>query len=157
MTNMGRFGTDYQTRAFTAYAGLGALSSADALYPTAFVDGDGNALDAAYKYVIRFPKDGLPPSASNVWSISSLSRELLRAQFEIDRYGILSSMPLKFNADGSLDIYVQATSPGPERESELVARARPAACSTCPPCVYQPKKELLDGSYVLPPVVKVAS
>ena len=35
---LGRYGTDYNTRAFIAYAGLGALTSDDAVYPSAFVD-----------------------------------------------------------------------------------------------------------------------
>ena len=38
MTNLGWYGTDYNTRAFIAYAGLGALTSDDAVYPSAFVD-----------------------------------------------------------------------------------------------------------------------
>ncbi|MCK7582043.1 MAG: DUF1214 domain-containing protein [Chromatiales bacterium] len=39
----------------------------------------------------------------------------------LDRYGILSSMPLKRNADGSLDIYIQAKSPGSRQGIELAA------------------------------------
>jgi hypothetical protein len=63
-------------------------------------------------------------------------------------------MPLKFNADGSLDVYIQATSPGPDKESNWLP---------CPPSgsfnltvrSYQPMDPLIDGSYVLPPVVRV--
>jgi hypothetical protein len=36
MTNLGRYGTDYNTRALIAYAGLGALTSDDAVYPKRF-------------------------------------------------------------------------------------------------------------------------
>jgi hypothetical protein len=70
MMNLGRYGTDYETRAFVAYMGLGALSSVDAVYPSAYVDSDGQMLDAAYNYTITFPKGGLPPSKVNVWSVS---------------------------------------------------------------------------------------
>ncbi|MCX7152158.1 MAG: hypothetical protein NT115_06435 [Proteobacteria bacterium] len=48
-TNLGRHGTDYNTRAFIAHAGLGALTPDDSLYPRAFADGKGQALDAAYR------------------------------------------------------------------------------------------------------------
>ena len=69
----------------------------------------------------------------------------------MNRYGILSSMPLKYNADGSLDIYLQATSPGADKEPNWLP------CPLSDPFnltvrVYQPKPALLDGSYKLPPV-----
>jgi hypothetical protein len=115
IANLGRYRTDYNTRAFVAYAGLGALTSDDCMYPSAFVDGSGHALDAAYNYVIHFPKGQVPPSASNVWSISQY-RESFYVRNPLNRYGLLSSMPFKYNADGSLDIYVQAKSPGSDKE-----------------------------------------
>jgi hypothetical protein len=114
-TDLGRYGADYNTRALIAWLGLGALCSEDAMYPSAFVDGDGNVLDGAGKYVMHFEKDGLPPSAAGVWSISPY-RGNFYVRNAINRYGILSSMPLKYNDDGSLDIYIQARSPGAERE-----------------------------------------
>jgi hypothetical protein len=64
--NLGRYGTDYNTRAFVAFVGLGALSREDAAYPTAFVDGDGKPLDGASAYRLHFGKDGLFPSHSGV-------------------------------------------------------------------------------------------
>jgi len=152
MTNLGRYGTDYNTRAFIAFAGLGALTSDDCVYPSAFVDGDGHALDAAYKYVIHFPKDQLPPSAVKVWSISQY-RDQFYVRNALDRYGILSSMPLKFNADGSLDIYVQATSPGPERESNWLP-APPSGMFNLTARMYQPARAAVDGTYSMPPVTK---
>ena len=150
--NLGRYGTDYNTRAFIAYAGLGALTSADCIYPTAFVDGDGHALDAAYNYLMHFPKDRLPPSASGVWSISPY-RENFYVRNALNRYGILSSMPLKYNEDGSLDIYIQAKSPGSDKESNWLPTP-PSGMFNLTARVYQPKPEALDGTYKLPPVTK---
>jgi hypothetical protein len=109
------------------------------LYPGAFVDGAGHALDAAYSYVMHFPKGQLPPSASNVWSISPY-RENFYIRNELNRYGILSSMPLKYNADGSLDIYVQARSPGLDKESNWLPTP-PSGAFNMTIRVYQPKKE----------------
>ena len=152
MKDLGRYGTDYNTRAFIAYAGLGALTSDDALYPSAFVDGNGRALDAAYKYVIRFAKGELPQSGANVWSISQY-RENFYVRNALSRYVILSSMPLKYNADGSIDIYVQATSPGPERESNWLPTP-PSGMFNLSGRIYQPSKAMVDGSYNLPPVTR---
>src|SRR5262249_43044404 len=95
---------------------LGALTLDDAAYPSAFVEGDGPMPDTAYKYVPHFEKDWVPPSHSGVWSISPY-RENFYVRNAIGRYGILSSMPLQLNTDGSLDIYVQATSPGVDKEA----------------------------------------
>ena len=154
MLNLGRYGSDYNTRAFVAYMGLGALGKEDAVYPSAFVDGTGTALDGGNKYVMHFEKDGLPPSHVGVWSISPY-RDNFYVRNNLERYGILSSMALKFNADGSLDVYIQATSPGADKETNWLP---------CPPSgsfnltirSYQPKESLLNGSYVLPPVRKVS-
>jgi hypothetical protein len=154
MLNLGRYGTDYVTRALVAWFGLGALTSDDAAYPTAFIDGDGSILDGAGKYVLHFEKGEMPPSEVGVWSVSAY-RENFYVRNSIDRYGVLSGMPLKYNGDGSLDIYIQAKSPGPDKEANWLP---------CPPSdpinvtmrVYQPKKSLLDGSYKIPPIKKAA-
>jgi hypothetical protein len=162
--NLGRYGTDYETRAFIAYMGLGALSSDDCVYPTAFVDSEGRLLDGGSKYVIHFEKDKLPPSHSGVWSISPY-RENFYVHNPIERYGILSSMPLKYNADGSLDIFIQGESPGADKESNWLP-SPPSLPFNLTMRVYQSKKEIMDGrtkknviaepsTYAIPPVKKV--
>ncbi len=50
-------------------AGLGADLQEDTIYPIAFVDGDGNRLNAANKYVIHYDK-GLFPPTNATWSVS---------------------------------------------------------------------------------------
>jgi hypothetical protein len=141
--NLGRYGTDYNTRAFITYVGLGALSVEDCVYPTAFVDGDGNWLDGAARYLLHFEPDGLFPSHSGVWSISAY-REQFYVHNPIERYGITSAMPLKYNTDGSLDVYIQTKSPGADQEPNWLP---------CPPGgpfnltvrVYQPERAMYDG------------
>jgi hypothetical protein len=162
--NLGRYGTDYNTRAFVAFVGLGALWADDAIYPSAFVDGNGKPLDGASTYQLHFEKDGLFPSRSGVWSISAY-RESFYVHNPIERYGITSGMPLNYNPDGSLDVCIQAQSPGPDREANWLP---------CPPSgpfnltvrVYQPEQEMLDGhtennlmvqagTYQIPPIQKI--
>jgi hypothetical protein len=163
--NLGRYGTDYNTRAFVAFVGLGALWSDDAVYPSAFVDGDGKPLDGASAYQLHLGKDQLFPSHSGVWSISAY-RGNFYVHNPIERYGITSGMRLHHNEDGSLDVYIQAHSPGPGREPNWLP---------CPPSgpfnltvrVYQPRQEMLDGqtenhlvvragTYQIPPIQKVS-
>jgi hypothetical protein len=46
---LGRYSTDYETQAGVAWVGLGADLKEDTLYPTAFVDGDGELFDPSRK------------------------------------------------------------------------------------------------------------
>ena len=118
--NLGRYEDDYKMRAFISFVGLGALCREDAVYPTSFVDRDGKPLNGACEYVFHLDKKELFPSYSGIWSISAY-RENFYVHNPIERYGITSGMPLVYNADGSLDVYIQARSPGWREGVELVA------------------------------------
>lgn len=114
--------------------------------------------------MLHLEKDRLLPSHSGVWSISAY-RENFYVRNPIERYGILSTMPLRYNADGSLDIYIQARSPGADKDANWLP---------CPPGgpfnltirIYQPRQEILDGriennlvveagTYEIPPLKRV--
>ncbi len=153
MLNIGRFGKDYSTRAYVAYMGLGAGLKEDIIYPTAFVDGNGWALDGAHKYVIHMTKADMDVSQNGVWSISQY-RENFYVHNPIERYQIGSGMPLNFNPDGSLDIYIQANSPGKDKEANWLP-APPTGMFNLSFRFYNPKKEALDPAYKFPPVRKV--
>jgi hypothetical protein len=133
--------------------GLGALAKEDAVYPSAFVDSTGTALDGSHKYVMHFEKGGVPPSKVNVWSVSPY-RGNFYVRNPLNRYGILSGMPLKYNSDGSLDIYLQRDSPGADKESNWQP-IPPSGMFNLTVRSYQPEQGLLDGAYKLPPVTKV--
>jgi len=103
LLNLGRYGTDYNTRAGVAYMGLGADMREDTIYPTAYVDGDGHPLDSANNYVMRFEKDRLPPT-NGTWSVSQYKGNFYERNV-LNRYAIAAWMSLQFNLDGSLVIY----------------------------------------------------
>jgi len=152
MLNIARYGSDYQTRAYVAYMGLGAGLADDIIYPTAFVDSDGNALDAAYNYIMHFDKSELPASQNGVWSISSY-RENFYIRNSIDRYGLLPAM-VKYNTDGSLDVYLQAKSPGADKESNWLP-IPPSDMFNLSIRIYDPAKEALESGYKIPSIRKV--
>jgi hypothetical protein len=154
MLNLGKYGTDYNTRAFIAFAGLGALQKEDAVYPSAFVDGSGVALDGGSKCIMHFEKDGLPPSFVNVWSISQY-RENFYVHNSLERYQIGAGMPLKYNPDGSLDVYIQANSPSQDKESNWLPLP-PSGMVNLTIRIYNPKPETFDPTYKFPPVKRVA-
>ena len=148
---LGRYGSDYETRAGVAFMGLGANMREDTIYPTAYLDGSGNPLDSAYKYVMHFDKGQLPPTNAT-WSVSQYKGNFYERNV-LDRYAISPWMPLKFNADGSLDIYLQPESPGADKESNWLPT--PPGQFNLTLRNYYPKEVAYDGTYKVPPVRKV--
>ena len=114
--DMGAYGTNYRARAGVAWVGLGANLMADAVYPMARIDGDANPLDGGYKYVVHFDKGQTPP-ANAFWSLTMYNAKQAFVANPINRYAIGDRDKMKFNKDGSLDIYIQHDSPGREKES----------------------------------------
>ena len=150
--DIGDYGTDYDTRAGIAMVGLGADQQEDTIYPLAFVDGNGNRLDAAYKYVMHYEKDGFTPTNAT-WSVS-LYQGPNYVPNALNRYDIAPWMPLNYNADGSLDIYIQSTSPGKDKEANWLP-APPSGEFNIIIRNYWPKKEALDGAYKNSPIKRL--
>jgi hypothetical protein len=71
----------------------------------------------------------------------------------ISRYNIAGWMPLKYNADGSLDVYIQRESPGKAKESNWLPAADGPFNVTLR--MYWPKESVLDGSWKPPAIQKV--
>ena len=149
---LGDFGTNYGLRAVIALVGLGVNLSADAIYPTAFVDGDGKPLSGANRYVVHFDKGQTPP-ANAFWSLTMYNAQNFMVENPLDRYDIAGWMPLTYNADGSLDVYIQRESPGKEKESNWLPSAGEDFSITIR--VYWPKPAVIDGRWKPPPVQRI--
>jgi len=151
---LGNYGSDYGVRAVVALIGLGANLPQDAVYPSAFVDADGRPFDGANRYVIHFDKGATPP-VDAFWSITLYGEDSFFVANPINRFAISSWMPLKKNADGSVDIYVQHASPGKDKESNWLPAGEKAFNLTLR--MYWPKEKppsILDESWK-PPAVKL--
>jgi hypothetical protein len=144
---LGNFGRDYGARAVVALVGLGANLPQDAVYPSAFVDGDGKPFSGANRYVIHFDKGATPP-VNAFWSVTMYNAESFFVDNPINRYAISSWMPLKKNTDGSIDIYVQRESPGKDKEANWLPAAEKDFNVTLR--MYWPNDKppsILDGSW----------
>lgn len=150
--HMGTYGTAYQWRALIALGGLGANLPEDAVYPTAFIDGEGKSLSGANKYVLHFDKGQTPPTNA-FWSITMYDKDGFQVPNPISRFAIGDRDKLNFNADGSLDIHVQADSPGADKEANWL----PAPKNEFQPTmrIYSPRPEVLDGTWSPPPFKRV--
>lgn len=152
--NLGNFGTDYGTRAVVALIGLGANLPQDAVYPSAFVDGEGKPLDGANRYVIRFGKGETPPVGA-FWSVTMYDPDSFFVPNPIDRYAVSSWMPLRKNADGSIDILVQHESPGKDKEANWLPAPKSGFNLTLR--MYWPNEKapsIIDGTWKPPAVVR---
>jgi hypothetical protein len=148
--DMADYGADYTTRAGIALVGLGAIQPHDVVYPTAFSDGDDKPLDSSKRYVLHFDKGQLPPSKAT-WSVSVYDPDGFYVPNSINRYNLAAWMPLQFNPDGSLDIYIQSNSPEAGKEANWL----PAPASgpfNLTVRNYWPTETVLDGTYKMPPV-----
>jgi hypothetical protein len=100
----GRYGNDYLVRALTAYIGLGALATDEALYGAGHFDADAQRLDGRRRYTLRFAPDDMPP-AQAFWSVTLYAADRFLYGNEIGRHSIGDRTPgLRIEADGSLAI-----------------------------------------------------
>jgi len=151
-TRTGLYGTDYVQRAFVAAIGLGANRPQDAVYPTSEKDAAGQPYDGANKYVMRFAKGQLPP-VNGFWSVTMYNAQYFFVDNPLNRYTLSQRNALKPNPDGSVDLYIQKESPGPDKESNWLPA--PEGKFILMMRLYWPKEKnpsILDGSWKLPPV-----
>jgi hypothetical protein len=152
-SGVGDFGTNYDARAGVAVFGLGGNLVADAFYPVARVDGDGQLLNGANKYVLHFDKGQTPP-VNAFWSLTMYNAKQGFVANPINRYAIGDRDKLKFNTDGSLDIYVRHDSPGKDKESNWL----PADADSFNVVMrmYWPKETAFNGTWSPPPIKKAS-
>lgn len=155
-TKAGVYGTHYLQRALITAIGLGANRPQDAVYPTSEVDVDGKPYSGANRYVVRFPKGQTPP-ADAFWSITMYNGEYFFADNPLNRYTISPRNDLKYNEDGSLDVYIQNESPGKNKESNWLPA--PKGKFVLMMRLYWPKEtspSIIDGTWKPPGVKAVA-
>ncbi|KAA0081253.1 DUF1254 domain-containing protein [Mycolicibacterium sp. P9-64] len=150
--NIGVYGNSYLKRAVVTMIGLGANPPEDAVYPLLNVDADGDPITGESDYVIRFEADELPPVYA-FWSVTMYDAEGFQVANELDRFAIGDRDALKYDADGSLTLFVQHDNPGPERESNWLPAPKGPLGVTMR--LYAPKAEVLDGRW-RPPLVRKA-
>ncbi len=110
---------------------------------------DGEVLSGDKQYRMRFGPGELPP-VDAFWSLTLYDGSYFLFGNRLDRYGISDRTEgLRFEADGSLEIRVQASEPkspsanwlpAPDGPFQLVFRT------------YQPREAVLKGTYKLPPL-----
>lgn len=159
--NGGLWGTDWFGRALAAKVYIYVNDFHEALYLIRGTDENGVLFSGKHHYTMTFPKGRLPPvdaSRGGFWSLTMYDSDyFMLAKSPNGRNNVgtvsLSANELQFDADGSLTIHMshevpdeskaQANwLPAPEGPFALIMRA------------YVPDESLLEGSYILPDVVR---
>lgn len=109
---IGNYGTDYLQRSVVWHKGALANQPEESLYPSTFLDSDGNTLDGNNSYRLHFSTESIPP-VSQFWSLTMYRfSDAFLVENEINRYSIGDrTKGLIYDKDGSLTIYIQSGCP----------------------------------------------
>jgi hypothetical protein len=125
----------------------------EAAYWTTSVDRDGKKLAGEHAYRLHVPPGHLPPNDA-FWSLTATDTVGYMVSSPTGRSSVDDHSGLVANPDGSVDILLQARQPmgpaanwlpTPAGRFKLILRA------------YLPGAAILDGSYEVPPIVRIPS
>ena len=122
--------------------------------PTSQKDGSGKEYDgASNKYVMHIDKGQFPP-VNGFWSLTMYDATYFFVPNSLNRYTLSQRNKFVTNPDGSVDLYLQADSPGKAKEANWL----PAPKAKFIPMMrlYWPKEtppSIIDGSWN-PPAIK---
>ena len=147
---LGRYGTNYVARAATARIAIGANPPEDAVYMSSEADSRGEPLTGSTRYEMHFDASQLPPVLA-FWSVTVYDENGYFIANAIDRYAIGDRDELKFNPDGSLDLYIQNENPGADRTSNWLPSGAGRFNMTIR--LYWPEDAILNGTWHPPALV----
>ncbi|MBE9067369.1 DUF1254 domain-containing protein [Leptolyngbya cf. ectocarpi LEGE 11479] len=153
-------GNIYLYRMAGAILGIWGNSIEEAMYPSYYIDADGNELNASgdVGYTLRFEPGELPP-ADAFWSATMYNLpEQLLVENKLERYLINSTMldnnELVLDEDGGLTLYIQHAQPTEEKKKKnwLPAPDRAFFISLR---LYLPQQKAINGTWQNPPLQRV--
>ena len=151
-TDGGAYGVNYLFRASIAEYGLGYNLPQDAIYPSVATDSEGRPLDGGSNYVLHFDKGKLPPVRA-FWSVTAYDKDGYFIPNSINRQAIGDRDKLVPNSDGSVDLYIQADSPGAGKEGNWLPVAKEPFNLLMR--LYWPSEEILNGTWTPPLLTRV--
>ena len=149
---VGNYRTDYVMRTITNYAGIWANNSKEVVYFA------GQGLDGSQTFTQTFPKDALPRSKTRYfWSaivVDSVDYKVIPNS--LNRFLLNKQSPLKFDDDdGSLTLAFGPTQPDGIPESNWVPTPQGKKYNVTYR-FYGPTKDVTDGKYFPPPLVRIS-
>src|SRR5271156_5667689 len=116
-SNGANWGYDYLSRAATAKSNMYDNAPQETRYIYTDFDSTKERLNGAHVYTVTFAAKQTPP-VDGFWSLTLYDKEHLFSPNSLGRYSVgTKSKSMKQNADGSLTIYVQNSSPDAEKKT----------------------------------------
>jgi hypothetical protein len=151
INNGAAFGTDYFTRTATSKSNILVNVQRETKYFYQDLDENGVRLNSANNYAVTFPKGQTPP-VNGFWSLTLYNKYHFFEPNEIHRFSLgTKNKNLKYNADGSLTIYIQHTRPAPNQVDNWLPSPK-TDDFTLYMRAYWPDDRVLSGSWTPPPV-----
>ncbi len=152
-SNNAAFGTDYFTRTAVAKSNIFVNAPTETKYFYQDLDSAGDRLDGSKEYTVTFAKGETPP-VNGFWSLTLYNEHHFFEPNAIKRYSLgTKNKSLKYNADGSLTIHVQAEPPAGEKDRDNWLPAPKTGNFSLYIRAYWPKTAVVDGSWTPPEVV----
>jgi hypothetical protein len=151
--NGAMFGTDYLMRTAVAKSNIFVNKPNETNYYYQDLDSSGGRLNGANRYNVTFAKGALSP-VRGFWSLTLYNEHHFFAPNDLRRYSLgTKNKGLNYGADGSLTLYVQADSPGPDKESNWLPA--PTGDFSLYVRAYWPQAPVTSGKWTPPAVQKV--
>jgi len=148
---IGNYRTDYVMRSITNYAGIWANSSKEVVYFAA------QGLDGSQTFTQTYPKDALPQTKTHYfWSVVAVDGvDYKIIPNSLNRYLLNKQSPLALNDDGSLTLVFAPKQPDGIPESNWLPTPNGKKYNMTYR-FYGPSKDVADGKYYPPPLVRIS-
>lgn len=150
--NCAAFGTDYFTRTAMAKSNILVNASKETKYFYQDLDSKGTRLSGSNKYTVTFAKDKMPP-VDGFWSLTLYDEHHFFSPNPLKRYSLgTKNKGLKYNADGSLSLYVQNSEPLGDKKANWLPSPKGIFCLyfRC----YGPQEQVMKNEWTPPAVIE---
>ncbi|REJ90724.1 MAG: DUF1254 domain-containing protein [Planctomycetota bacterium] len=152
-TNNAAWGVDYFDRTGTARSNIYDNKIDETRYYYTDHDSNGGQLSGGSEYEVTFAAGEEPP-VDGFWSLTLYDKDHFFAPNELNRFSLgTKNKDLKKNPDGSLTIYVGATSPGEDKETNWLPA--PRGDFSLYIRAYWGQSGILEGSWTPPKINKI--
>ena len=149
---MGAYGSAYLKRARMARQRPGTELPQEVLSFRLAADAMGQPIDPQGRYVLRFEADALPPG-EGFWSLAAFDAAGQPLTHRLGQTSLSDRDPLRYNPDGSLELYLQGITVADTDRTNWLALAPQTA--TLLLRLYQPAPAALYGHWNPPAVLRV--
>jgi hypothetical protein len=148
---IGNYRTDYTMRTVSNYAGIWANNGKEVVYFA------GMGLDGSQTYTQTFPKEALPLSKTRYfWSVIAVDTTDFKViPNQLNRFLLNKQSPLQLNDDGSLTLVFAPKLPEDIPESNWLPTPNGKKYNLTYR-FYGPTKDVADGTYFPPPLVRIS-